>query len=230
MSTVFHFSSNAVAAGCRASRLLQPVDLYTGLAVTASRYSREHLIPKSVIIAAGCPQQAVWDLANLFCVDRQLNSRRSNFKFVLPWRESSGPEECLFDCKHRIFAPPTRARGIVARTTLLMIDRYPSLQSALPLIIEPAALDAWVHLPVTEYEQNHTAFVARHSAARSRVKSNTRRAQGHHLQGEHSSCTPNRPEHSRSWQQAEGCRRPCTPMLHLYPGLSAPLLGEEEVA
>ncbi|KAG5191293.1 hypothetical protein JKP88DRAFT_251626 [Tribonema minus] len=76
-----HMKSHAVAMAIALSKMLPRWDIYTGLYVPKRLYSREHIVPKSVLQKAGL-NHAMLDLNNLYCVDTAVNCMRSNYKYV----------------------------------------------------------------------------------------------------------------------------------------------------
>lgn len=64
-------------------------------------------------------------------------------------------DEWIIDSKSGIFVPPLRARGIIARTVLYMLDEYPSLQQEVHAIIDSDALHLWQNVPESVYEVQH---------------------------------------------------------------------------
>ncbi len=66
------------------------------------------------------------DLHNLYPAVGEVNKRRSNYRFN-DWNGQGGEFgqcEAVVDDRHRMFQPPERARGIVARAYLYMSERY----------------------------------------------------------------------------------------------------------
>ena len=65
------------------------------------------------------------DLHNLYPSIGEVNGDRSNYRFT-DWNGNAmyGQCEMSIDFKHRQAQPPERARGLIARTYLYMVDKY----------------------------------------------------------------------------------------------------------
>jgi endonuclease I len=64
----------------------------------------------------------------------------------------------IIDPKSGVFVPPHRARGIIARTVIYMLEEYPDLVDNVDAIIDCDALSQWSHLKITDYERRHHEF------------------------------------------------------------------------
>lgn len=167
------------------TKLLPRWDLYSGLYVPDRMFSREHVIPQSVLTKAKLPKAAVWDIENLYCVDAEINRMRSCYKFV----DSSAPLELgesseivtdvrgkvhiikssdrnvqlmVVDRKSGTFAPPPMSRGAIARTVYRMVEKYPTLYPLLNRVIDEELMNQWLDLPKFHAELQRDEFLRTH--------------------------------------------------------------------
>lgn len=163
------------------TKLLPPIDLYTGLYVPQRMFSREHVIPKSVLIKANLRGASLWDIENLYCVDSVINHTRSNYKFaelpdflsctnvtgstdrqIVMAGNDDGIQHLVFDLERRVFVPPSMCRGAIARTIYKMKAKYPQLDPFLPLVIDRRLMNEWLELPKCHAELLHDEFLKQH--------------------------------------------------------------------
>jgi Endonuclease I len=154
------------------SKSLPRVDIYTGFHVPDHKFSREHIIPKSVLLKAGL-NGSVWDLDNLYCSDASINSMRSNYKYV----DCGDTDTCgsiLYNAEKTLeiqdnpvmvinkvsktVAPPTIARGAIARSVYKMYCKYNALYDYRHLVLEEDLLNSWIDLPKYRSEIMHDTF------------------------------------------------------------------------
>ncbi|KAG5183093.1 hypothetical protein JKP88DRAFT_241317 [Tribonema minus] len=136
-------------------RRFERICVYTGRSLEGPAWSREHVVPVSVLKGCGA-RNARGDLHNLFIADRAVNAARRDYTLVEPWgnlRLRLGDDEWMVDARARVFAPPQRARGAVARACLYVRDTYGvDVESR---AIDASALWRWADLPVSDYERRH---------------------------------------------------------------------------
>jgi endonuclease I len=174
------------------SKLLPRWDLCSGIYVPQRLVSREHVVPKSILLHAKLPKSAIWDIENLYCVDLVINRMRSNYKFIqLPDTDASSSvfmdttqyrqetkgrqhtirsintstQHMVFDKKKKTFAPPPTSRGAIARTVYRMLNKYPSLYPFLDDIIAEKLMNQWLDLPKYHAELQHDEFLRIHGIA-----------------------------------------------------------------
>lgn len=146
----------ALAPGRGPWSVLPKVCIYSNRALGPSSFSREHVLPKSLL--KRCAPGAKSDLHNLFACDMGVNRMRSNYDFA-SWTLRRGEDPWLwhFDDRARLFMPPAHAMGTVGRAVLYMKDAYP--EASLPG--DHAMFTRWLDVPLTHTEYVHHEIVKR---------------------------------------------------------------------
>jgi len=126
--------------------------------IPIQNYSLEHIIPQRLFLE---PTHA-YDLNNLVSCEHEWNSIRSDFRYGI----GKTTKKKIYNFgeiypQERIFAPSDMADyGLLSRSTLYMLHRYPYLYRVLDQIIDPPyLLDVWSHYPRSPYEQLRSEFM-----------------------------------------------------------------------
>lgn len=148
---------------------LPKIDIYTGLRLKPSHFSQEHIIPKRFF-----PNRTHSDdILNLAPCDRQINMARSDLKFgecpllinsthtilkLLHVNNLTNPIGAI-DQRRRTFYPLSYSdKGLIARSIIKMLYKYPYLYCHLHDIIDTDTLWKWYSenpiLSIYEQERN----------------------------------------------------------------------------
>jgi len=137
-------------------RLLPPWNVYQQT-VPLKQYSLEHIIPQRLFLE---PTHA-YDLDNLVSCELEWNSIRSDYRYGLgkTTRKKQYSFGQIFP-QERIFLPCEQADyGLLSRSILNMLHRYPYLYRVLDQIIDPPyLLDVWSQYPCLSFEQLRSRF------------------------------------------------------------------------
>jgi len=121
------------------------------------RCSIEHVIPQSFL--QKCHQ---YDMHNMVKTDRELNTIRSNYKFVDTMDKCDEKwiplkYENYVNHKKRMFIPNESSRGLISRSILYMITEY---DYSIKKVIDKDVLIKWYHkYPPCEKELYHNQIV-----------------------------------------------------------------------
>ena len=118
---------------------------YKNIELDHKQVSLEHVVPKSFLKNVKGHKPAS-NLHNLFIADVRINRDRSNYYFC----NDEVLNELDVDTKKRIFCPPVRCRGTIARVCMYMKDIY---DCEVPLLEKD--LDEWYTLPLSYEEVRH---------------------------------------------------------------------------
>lgn len=119
--------------------------------IQMKQFSLEHIIPQRLFIY---PNHS-YDLDNLVSCEKDWNSFRSDFRYGIGKTPFIKNSFCGSLYPHeRIFQPSPRADyGLISRSIIKMLHRYPYLYRVLDQIIEqPYLLDEWSRYPCLSYE------------------------------------------------------------------------------
>lgn len=100
-----------------------------------TRLTREHIVPQSLLTS----KEMKYDLHNIQLCDFKTNTQRSNYRYCICLQNTTtNVYQCdryeeFFSCskwtRKKCFSIHEEYKGIVARTCMYMIHRYPSLHS-----------------------------------------------------------------------------------------------------
>lgn len=111
---------------------LPKIDIYTGLHLSRSRFSKEHIIPQRFFPH----KKDADDLLNLAPADRFINSMRCDLRFGYQ-KEEHIPYPFYIDRKKRTFFPSILAdKGLISRSIIEMLHKYPYLYCYLNDIVD----------------------------------------------------------------------------------------------
>lgn len=131
------------------TRLFEPICLYTRSPLNAATFSREHVVPKSIVPAAKS------DVRNIWPCDRWVNSVRGNLRFAT-WGDEDGWE---VDHANGIFKPPRHARGAIARTCVQIMEAHDCESILFDRVLDAKTLWQWYDLPLTAAEFRREALL-----------------------------------------------------------------------
>lgn len=143
---------------------LPNIDVYTGELLKKKDFSKEHLIPKK-FFRHGRDANNPW---NIVPCHKYINNKRSDYKYgelfikdpeqlydIEPIYLKNNLIAGVINKKQRIFYPPLSSyKGMIARNSLILLNKYPYLYDYLSEIIEePWIFEVWQTYPTCKYEE-----------------------------------------------------------------------------
>ena len=119
-------------------------------------FSIEHIIPKKWFLH----REDSHDLYNLASCERDWNSNRSDYRYGKGKLSYEKRKAGRFYHMERMFFPSKHADfGLIARSILAMLEKYPYLRDILDDIIDPSCLlYEWARFPIYPYELQRNAW------------------------------------------------------------------------
>ena len=147
-----------------------------------SNYSIEHVVPQSNF---KFDKQLKCDMHNLFYYPYKINWHRSNYKYTSDVKfykdslllddngneikysssiKSKTDDICIKTPTKKIFLPPVKYRGKIARSSMYFLATYPEYENIIfRKVINPYTILNWHHLyPVTEFEKYKNEKILEH--------------------------------------------------------------------
>lgn len=148
---------------------LPRVDVYSGGMLSQKSYSVEHIIPKRMFI----DKTHADDPLNIVPCDLKVNQLRSDYKYGTDPNLVFHPSENIpifngkkefsgsINRKLRTFYPPISAdKGLISRSIISMLYKYPYLYRCLNDIIDsPTLLFEWSLYPMSNYEKKRMSLL-----------------------------------------------------------------------
>lgn len=163
-------------------------DIYKIPESNNKEYNIEHIVPQSMY---GKNNIIKKDMHNLFLYPKNMNSQRSNYKYVddpkiyddsiilngygnkIKYDRPYNNNNSIKNNKFRIFHPDQKYKGEIARACMYFIRVYHWEETIFKYVIDPYTILLWHHqYPVSEFEKKKNECILKHQGNENKYVSN----------------------------------------------------------